>query len=413
MMKLLYNISVAVYALFIRLVAPFNKKARLWCEGRKDLTERMRQAIGGAKNIVWIHSSSLGEFEQGRPLVDYIKEHYPNYKILLTFFSPSGYEMRKNYRNADYVFYIPADTRRRVCAFLDVVNPEVAIFVKNEYWLNMLAELHRRNIRTFVVSAIFRRNSIFFNLFGGIWRKALRSFDALFVQNAASKNLLAEIGVENVVVAGDTRFDRVITIAEEAERVDVIEQFRGDARLFVAGSTWGPDEDILLPLINENPDIKFVIAPHEMDEARIERIMREVKGGAVRYTQLPNDFSDKQVFVLDTIGLLSRVYGSAEWAYVGGGFGAGIHSVLEAVVYGMPVVFGRKYHKFKEACDLIELGVARSVTSEKELKEWFAELRDDADYLARLSALGKVYVGKHRGATEKIVEAIFSPTRNF
>ena len=413
MMKLLYNISVAVYALFIRLVAPFNKKARLWCEGRKDLTERMRQAIGNAKHIVWIHSSSLGEFEQGRPLVDYIKELYPDYKILLTFFSPSGYEMRKNYRNADYVFYIPADTRRRVCAFLDVVNPEVAIFVKNEYWLNMLAELHRRNIRTFEVSAIFRRNSIFFNLFGGIWRKALRSFDALFVQNTASKNLLAEIGVENVVVAGDTRFDRVIAIAEEAEQVDVIEQFRGDARLFVAGSTWGPDEDILLPLINENPDIKFVIAPHEMDEARIERIMREVKGGAVRYTQLPNDFSDKQVFVLDTIGLLSRVYGSAEWAYVGGGFGAGIHSVLEAVVYGMPVAFGPRYHKFKEACDLIELGVARSVTSEKELKEWFAELRDDADYLARLSALGKVYVGKHRGATEKIVEAIFSPTRNF
>ena len=402
----LYNFCIAVYALLIRLVAPFNRKARLWCEGRKGLTERLQRAIGDAEHIVWVHSSSLGEFEQGRPIVDYIRAHYPDYKILLTFFSPSGYEMRKNYPNADYVFYIPVDTRRRVRQFLDAVKPEVAIFVKNEFWLNMLAELRRRNIRTYLASAIFRRNSIFFNPVGDIWRKALHSFDTLFVQDEGSKALLAEIGVENVVVAGDTRFDRVSAIAEQAEKVEIVEQFKGDKRLFVAGSTWGPDEDILLPLINENPDIKFVIAPHEMDESRIERLLREVKGGAVRYTQLPSDFADKQVLVLDTIGLLSRVYGSAEWAYVGGGFGVGIHSTLEAAVYGMPVAFGTNYRKFREACDLIALGAGRSVRSAEELKAWFDELKSNADYLARLSALAKVYVGQHRGATEKIVNEI-------
>ena len=406
-MKLLYNICIVVYVLLIRMVAPFNRKARLWCEGRRGLIERMRSTIGDAERIVWIHSSSLGEFEQGRPIVDYIRTNYPEYKILLTFFSPSGYEMRKNYPNADYVFYIPADTRRRVRQFLDVVKPELAIFVKNEFWLNMLAELRRRNIRTYIASAIFRRNSIFFHPLGGIWREALRTFETLFVQNEGSKELLAEIGVENVVVAGDTRFDRVIAIADEAKRVEVIEKFKGDKRLFVAGSTWGPDEEILLPLINENPDIKFVIAPHEMDEERIERLLREVKGGAVRYTQLPDDFAEKQVLVLDTIGLLSRVYGSAEWAYIGGGFGAGIHSTLEAAVYGMPVAFGPKYGKFKEACDLIELGAGRSVRSAEELKVWFDELKSDNDYQARLSALAKVYVGQHRGVTEKIIQAIF------
>ena len=397
-----------LYAAIVRAISPFNAKARLWSNGRRGMFERMCSTIAKGDRIVWIHVASLGDFEQGRPLVDYVKEHYPDHKILLTFFSPSGYEVRKNYKNADYVFYIPADTKRNARKFLDIVNPEVVIFVKYEFWLNMLAELRKRNIRTFIASAIFRRNSIFFNPFGFWWRRALRCFDTLFVQDELSKSLLAELGVTNVVVAGDTRFDRVSAIAESAEKVAVVEQFKDNDRLFVAGSTWGPDEDILIPLINEHPDIKFVIAPHEMDEARIERILHDVKGGAVRYTQLSaGDLADKQVLVLDTMGLLSRVYGSAEWAYIGGGFGAGIHNTLEAAVYGLPVAFGPKYRKFKEARDLIELGVGRSVTEEYELKSWFDELKNDADYLARLSAIAKVYVGKHRGATEKIVQGIF------
>lgn len=366
--------------------------------------DRMQNAIAKEDKIAWIHVASLGDFEQGRPIVDYIKANYPDYKILLTFFSPSGYEVRKNYPNADYVFYIPADTRCEVARFLDIAHPEVVIFVKYEFWLNMLAELRHRNIRTFIASAIFRRNSIFFNSFGRIWRNALRTFETLFVQDDKSKELLAEIGITNVVVAGDTRFDRVLAIADSAERVAVVEEFKGDKRLFVAGSTWGPDEEILLPLIKANPDVKFVIAPHEMDEHRIERILRETE--AVRYTQLPSNFADKQVLVLDTMGLLSRVYGSAEWAYVGGGFGAGIHNTLEAAVYGLPVAFGTKYRKYKEACDLIALGVGRSVKNEKELQVWFSELKSDSDYLARLSAIAKLYVGQHRGTTEKIVRKI-------
>lgn len=403
----LYNLGIVIYTILIRLVSPFYPKARQWSEGRRGMIERMSVDMADAENVVWIHVSSLGDFEQGRPLVDYVKQNYPDYKILLTFFSPAGYEVRKNYPNADYVYYIPADTRREVCRFLDVVRPKVVIFVKYEFWLNMLVELRKRNIRTFIVSSIFRKNSIFFNPLGGIWRKALRSFRTIFVQDEASKALLAEIGVTNVVVAGDTRFDRVIAIAESAERVDAVEQFRGDSRLFVAGSTWGRDEDILLPLINENPDIKFVIAPHEMDEARIERLLREVKGGAVRYTQLSHsDFAEKQVLVLDTIGLLSRVYGSANWAYVGGGFGAGIHNTLEAVVYGLPVAFGPKYRKFKEACDLISLGVGKSVTDSAELKMWFNSLRDDSNQLARIAKVAKDYTLKQRGVTERLVKMI-------
>ena len=404
-----YNLCMAVYAALIRLAAPFSPKARQWCDGRRGMYERMRSVINDGDNIVWIHVASLGDFEQGRPLVDYVKENYPDYKILLTFFSPSGYEVRKDYKNADYVFYIPADTKREVRQFLNIVQPKVAIFVKYEFWLNMLLELRKRNVRTFIVSAIFRRNSIFFNPFGSIWREGLRSFETLFVQDEASKQLLSNIGITNVVVAGDTRFDRVISIAESGERVAVVEQFKGYKRLFVAGSTWGADEEILVPLINNNPDIKFVIAPHEIDEERINRFISEIDGGAVRYTQLPEEgFEDNQVLVLDTMGLLSRVYGSAEWAYVGGGFGAGIHNTLEAVVYGIPVAFGVKYRKFKEACDLIALGVGRSVKNERELQAWFDELKNDCDYLARLSAIAKVYVGQNRGTTENVIKAIFS-----
>ncbi|MBR6656389.1 MAG: 3-deoxy-D-manno-octulosonic acid transferase [Alistipes sp.] len=405
-MKLLYTLCMAVYAALIRFASLFNRKAKQWCDGRRGMVERMRETIGNEHNIVWIHVASLGDFEQGRPLVDYIKENYPDYKILLTFFSPSGYEVRKNYPNADYVFYIPQDTKREVVQFLDAARPKIAIFVKYEFWLNMLTELGKRNIRTFIVSSIFRRNSIFFNRpFGGIWRKALGVFETIFVQDEASKKLLAEIGVENVVVAGDTRFDRVQTIADSAEKVEVVEQFKGDSRLFVAGSTWAPDEEILLPLIKANPDVKFVIAPHEMDGHRIERILHETK--AVRYTQCEGvEMSDKQVLVLDTMGLLSRVYGSAEWAYVGGGFGAGIHNTLEAAVYGIPVAFGKRYHKFKEARDLIALGVGRSVKNERELQSWFDELKSDADYLARLSVVAKLYVEQHRGTTERIVKKI-------
>lgn len=281
----LYNFCVAVYARLIALASLWNNKARLWTAGRKGIFERMAAAISPSDRIVWIHVASLGEFEQGRPVMERIKADYPQYKILLTFFSPSGYEVRKNYKGADYIFYMPIDTPRNVRRFLDLAHPEIAIFVKYEFWINYLTQLKRRNVRTFVISAIFRPNSIFFRRYGYLWRQALDSFEQIFVQNEESRRLLHDIGFDNVVVAGDTRFDRVAAIAEGVKRICLIERFKGDRRLFVAGSTWRPDEEILQPLINNNPEIKFVIVPHEMDECRINRIIAETTGGAVRYTQ--------------------------------------------------------------------------------------------------------------------------------
>jgi 3-deoxy-D-manno-octulosonic-acid transferase len=404
-----YDLIMSLYAGIIRLVGLRYEKARLWSEGRRDLFSRMREKIDPRERIIWLHVASLGEFEQGRPLIEALRESHPEYRILLTFFSPSGYEIRKNYAGADYIFYLPIDTRKQVRQFLDIAHPELVIFVKYEFWLNFLTELRRRRIRTFVVSAIFRRNSVFFRFYGGLWRKALKTFEVLFVQNEESKSLLAELGYPNTVVAGDTRFDRVAKIAREAKQVPMIERFKGDKQLFIAGSTWGPDEELLLPLMNDNPELKFVIAPHEMDEGRIERLMRETRGGAVRYTQCDDKtlFEGKQLLILDTVGLLASAYGYASWGYIGGGFGVGIHNTLEAATFGLPIAFGPKYEKFKEARDLVAIGAARSITTYEELKAWFAPLRDDEKHLTKSSRLARDYTLSHQGATETILKTIF------
>lgn len=406
----LYDLMMNLYAGVIRLVGLKHKKARLWSEGRKDLFRQMHEKIDPTARIVWIHVASLGEFEQGRPIIEAIRRQYPEYKILLTFFSPSGYEVRKNYSGADYIFYLPIDTSRNARRFLDLVNPEIVIFVKYEFWLNFLSELRRRRIRTFVASSIFRRNSVFFRFYGGPWREALETFEVLFVQNEESKQLLAELGFDNVVVTGDTRFDRVAEIARSAKKIDLIERFKGDYPLFIAGSSWGPDEELLLPLMNNNPTLKFIIAPHEMDEGRIERLLKETRGGAIRYTQCDEttDLSPQQLLILDTVGLLASVYGYATWGYIGGGFGVGIHNTLEAATFGLPIAFGPNYQKFKEACDLISLGAACSVTSYEELAAWFTPLRDDTAKLAEASRSARDYTHRHQGATKQIVGTIFT-----
>ncbi len=405
----LYNLGLILYVWIIRLVAPRHQKARLWIEGRKDLFRRMREAIEPDARIVWIHVASLGEFEQGRPIIEQIRKAYPQYKILLTFFSPSGYEIRKDYKGVDYIFYLPIDTPRNARRFLDAAHPEIAIFVKYEFWLNLLAELRQRKIRSFVISAIFRPNSIFFRPYGGMWRQALESFEVLFVQNEESKKLLSEIGFDNVLVAGDTRFDRVAEIAKAAKQIDIIEQFKTDSRLFVAGSTWGPDEELLIRLINENPEVKFVVAPHEMDEGRIARLQTEIKGGTLRYTQCGprTSYRSRQVMILDTMGILSSVYGYATWSYIGGGFGVGIHNTLEAATFGLPVAFGPNYEKFKEARDLVTLAAAQSITSYEELRAWFTPLRDNEVYLQKTSRIAKDYTTRHQGATGIITKTIF------
>ena len=406
-MKTLYNIAMRCYRLGVAAVAPWNKKAQLWRDGRKNLFERLRAAVDSSSPIVWVHVASLGEFEQGRPIIEKIKAERPEYKILLTFFSPSGYEIRKNYQGADYIFYLPLDTPSNAREFLDIVKPQMAVFVKYEYWLNLLAELKKRQIPTYIVSAIFRRDSIFFRSTGKMWREALKSFDMLFVQDENSKKLLAELGHQNVVVAGDTRFDRVAQIAAAAKRIEVIEQFKGDSRLFVAGSSWGPDEDLIVRLANENPTIKFVVAPHEMEEARMAKIEQNATGGAVRYTKIDGDIADKQILILDTMGMLSSVYGYADFSYIGGGFGVGIHNTLEAATFGLPIAFGPNYHKFKEARDMIALGGATSITNYEELEKWFSPLRDDANHLAAVSKISKDYTAQNQGATDLFFNHVF------
>jgi len=404
-----YDLIMSLYAGLIRLVGWKYEKARLWSEGRRNLAQRMRNEIDPSARIVWVHVASLGEFEQGRPIIEEIRRQHPEYKILLTFFSPSGYEIRKNYAGADYIFYLPIDTRRNVRQFLDIAHPEIVIFVKYEFWLNMLSELRRRQIRTFIVSSIFRRNSVFFRPYGGAWRTALETFEVLFVQNEESKELLADLGFDNVAVTGDTRFDRVAEIARSARKVELIERFKGDRPVFIAGSSWGPDEELLIPLMNDNPNLKFIIAPHEMEESRIARLLQETRGGAVRYTQCneTTDFGHTQLLVLDTVGLLASVYGTATWGYIGGGFGVGIHNTLEAATFGLPIAFGPNYKKFKEACDLISLGAARSIQNYKELAAWFAPLRDDAARLAEASRTARDYTQRHQGATRQIISTIF------
>ncbi len=314
----IYNFGLFLYACIVRLAALRHRKAKLWVEGRRDLFRRLAEAVGPGERIVWVHVASLGEFEQGRPIIERLRREHPEYKILVTFFSPSGYEIRKNYPGADYIFYLPIDTPKNARRFLDIVRPEIAVFVKYEFWLNLLGGLRRRGVRTYIVSAIFRPDSIFFRPYGGLWRQALESFDVMFVQNEESKRLLAGLGFDNVVVAGDTRFDRVAEIAAAAREVPLVERFRGDGRLFVAGSTWGPDEELLVRLMNDWPDVRFVVAPHEMDEGRIRRLMNATQGGAVRYTRCTEetDFTHCRLLVLDTVGLLSSVYGYASWSYI-------------------------------------------------------------------------------------------------
>lgn len=400
---------MVIYALALKLAALWNKKARQWCNGRKDIFEQMSRRISPSDRIVWLHVASLGEFEQGRPIIEQIRKQHPEYKILLTFFSPSGYEIRKNYEGADYIFYLPIDTPRNVKRFLDIAHPEIAIFVKYEFWLNFLYTLKARNVRTFVISAIFRPDSVFFSWYGSRWRQALDTYEYIFVQNQESKELLHKIGFDNVIIAGDTRFDRVAAIANAAQKVEVVERFKADKQLFVAGSTWGPDEDILQPLINNNPQIKFVVAPHEMNEARINKIISETKGGSIRYTQCnaTTSFSDTQVLILDTVGILSSVYRYASWSYIGGGFGVGIHNTLEAATFALPIAFGPNYQKFKEARDMVALGVATKVENATDLRQWFEPLRDNLEHLQQVSTAAKEYTLKNQGATSLIMKIVF------
>ncbi len=398
-----YNIGIFLYGTGIRVAGLFSEKAREWVRGRRGIFDRLLASFGPHDRVIWVHCASLGEFEQGRPVIERLREGFPGHRILLTFFSPSGYTIRRDYEGADAVFYLPLDTAGNVRRFLDAVRPEAAVFVKYEFWLNYLRELRRRGIRTYIVSAIFRPDSVFFRPYGGSFRKALGTFDTVFVQNKTSKELLDGIGVRNVVVSGDTRFDRVAAIPRTAPEVPVARNFSRGHTVLVAGSTWPEDEQLLLEFLARRPEVKIILAPHEIDHARINGLV--ANAGAVRFTECgeETDFAGKRILVVDCIGMLSALYRYGKYAFIGGGFGAGIHNTLEAATFGLPVAFGPNFRKFREARQLIELGAARSVGSPLDLENWYASLESDPAAYTAAKSRALDYIASNKGATDKIL----------
>ena len=368
----------------------------------------LREKIDRNAKYIWFHASSLGEFEQGRPMIEKIKAEHPEYKVLLTFFSPSGYEVRKNYKGADVICYLPFDTPFRVKKFLNLANPAIAIFIKYEFWKNYLDELHKRRIPVYSVSSIFRRDQIFFKWYGGTYRNVLKDFDHLFVQNETSKRYLSKIGINRVTVVGDTRFDRVLQIREEAKDLPLVKLFKGDNTFtFVAGSSWGPDEDLFLEYFNNHPEMKLIIAPHVIDENHLVEIISKLKRPYVRYTRADEkNVLKADCLIIDCFGLLSSIYRYGEIAYIGGGFGVGIHNTLEAAVYGIPVIFGPKYQKFMEAVQLLEAKGAYSIKDYDELKTLLDRFRTDEVFLRETGTNAGYYVTSNAGATEKIMHMI-------
>lgn len=404
---MLYDLAIALYDLAVHLAAPFSRKPRKMMKGHWVAYEILRQRLDKDVRYIWFHAASLGEFEQGRPLIEAIRARYPQYGILLTFFSPSGYEVRKNYRGADVVCYLPFDKKRNVRKFLDIVRPSMAFFIKYEFWKNYLDELHRRHIPVYSVSSIFRRGQVFFRWYGGTYRNVLRDFDHLFVQTELSKRFLAKIGIHNVTVVGDTRFDRVLQICHEAKDLPLVERFKNHRTTFVAGSSWQPDEDLFIDYFNNHPEVKMIIAPHVIDESHLVQIIAKLKRPYVLYTRADEkDIENADCLIVNCFGLLSSIYRYGEIAYIGGGFGSGIHNTLEAAVYGVPVIFGPKYQNFQEAVELIEAGGAFSIQSREELYPLLDRLLTDEAFRKESGEQAGAYVTGHAGATELILRSV-------
>lgn len=409
MMRAIYTLVIHLYALSVELASFFNRKARMTRLGQWRTNGILRECIDRNAKYIWFHAASLGEFEQGRPVIEAIHKKHPHYKILLTFFSPSGYEVRKDYDGADVVCYLPFDTPYKVRKFINLANPSMAIFVKYEFWMNYLFELKRRNIPTYIISAIFRKEQLFFKSYGKWYLKILHCYKQLFVQDEASAQLLANYGITNVSVCGDTRFDRVLDVQRQARLVPIIEEFvgNGEQLVLVAGSTWPQDEDILIPYFNEHPEIKLIIAPHEIHREHLMDIASKLRRPSVRLSETNDQYiADKDCLIIDSFGLLSSVYRYGKVAYIGGGFGKGIHNTLEAAVYGMPILFGPKYHKFKEAKDLIAIGGGFSLADETAFVNQMDDLVADSELITNIGDLVCKYVEENTGVTDKILKEI-------
>ena len=412
MFKLFYSLSIKIYYVLIAFASLFNKKAKLWIKGRKKIFKKIDVLKKVNDKKIWFHSSSLGEFEQARPLIEKIKTQYPNYKIIVTFFSPSGYEFRKNYKFADYIFYLPIDSNRNAKKFIEALNPSITFFVKYDFWYFYIRELHKKQIPTYLVSGIFRQNQIFFKPYGKAYAKILKNFTHLFVQNEKSTELLKSIEITNSTIAGDTRFDRVIEIADNSQENELIKKFVNDKFCIIAGSSWYEDEQLLSRFINEHPDVKMIIAPHVINENHIVNILQIIHVPVVRYSRAKlENVGEYSVMIIDNIGMLAGLYKYGNLAYIGGGFGAGIHNIIEAAVYGMPVIFGTNYKKFQEALDLIELKAAYPIADYDELSHYLSMFIRDANFLKHVSEIAYNYVRKNKGATDKILAAIDFDTK--
>ncbi|CAI8293687.1 MAG: 3-deoxy-D-manno-octulosonic acid transferase [Cryomorphaceae bacterium] len=394
-MSILYTIGIQLHIIVIHIAALFNAKAKLWVKGRKAIFQKLTEAIKENQDIVWFHCASLGEFEQGKPIIEGYKLKYPNHKILLTFFSPSGYEIRKNYDGVDWVFYLPSDTKKNAIQFLSIINPIKVIFIKYEFWFNYMTELNKKNIPFYSVSSIFRREQYFFKY---DWAaKQLNNVSHFFVQDKNSKELLQNIGFTNCTVAGDTRFDSVIANTQNSVSIPLIEEFTKNKTTIICGSTWTQDEALLAKYIKGNPNYNYIIAPHEI--LQISALQKQTN--ALLFSKADNtNINNCNVLIIDSIGILSNIYKYGDLAYIGGGFGSGIHNILEAATFGLPLVFGPNYQKFKEANELIELGGAKSISNYSEL---------EITILSSINfnkSIAKNYIKSNAGATEIIISNI-------
>lgn len=404
---MIYNLVIYLYVSAVRLAALFNKKVSAMVKGEKDAFSVLQRRMDPKAKYIWFHAASLGEFEQGRPLIEEIRKRYPEYKILQTFFSPSGYEVRKDYKGADVVCYLPLDTPAHARRFVEMAHPCMAFFVKYEFWKNYLTELERRRIPVYSVSSIFRPGQLFFRWYGGTYRRILKCFTHLFVQNQESVELLKRIGITNTTIVGDTRFDRVLEICRQARELPMVELFKGENLTMVAGSSWAPDEDIFIPYFNEHPDMKLIIAPHVISETHIEEIIHKLKRPVVRYSQITEDKARQaDCMIIDCFGLLSSIYRYGEIAYIGGGFGVGIHNTLEAAVYGIPVIFGPNNQKFMEAQGLKQAQGGFEIHSPADFNPLMDKFRTDYGFLDKSGKKAGNYVRNNAGALEKIMNEV-------
>ena len=418
---MIYNIVIYFVLWGIAIASLFNEKVRKMWRGEREAFKILKQKVDPNAKYIWFHAASLGEFEQGRPLMERIRKEYPQYKILLTFYSPSGYEVRKNYEGADIICYMPVDTRLNAIRFLRLVRPVMAFFIKYEFWSNFLHILKHRNIPTYSVSSIFREDQVFFKWYGRNYAGVLKCFTRFFVQNEESKRLLEGIGITAVDVVGDTRFDRVLQIKEAAKQLPICEAFRTgvassqsadvphhDFKVFVAGSSWPPDENIFIPFFNEHKDWRLLIAPHVIAEEHLKLILSLIKGKkVVRYTQTtPEEAADADVLIIDCFGLLSSMYNYGDVAYIGGGFGVGIHNTLEAAVWNMPVIFGPNNKKFQEAQGLLKSGGGFEINTYEDFSGLMSSLMNDETFLKQAGDKAGTFVAHLAGATDKVLASV-------